>query len=102
MKTCSRIFNFPVVNTAYQLGLSRVLRYKENQLAQLARKGGASATEGDPYYSRVAALEKKLIEENLGRMKDHEERMKLAETLADLRVKYNAMGKGLSESYSLN
>ena len=55
------------------LGLLRKYRYEINELLVSSSKGGGGAG-GDPYHLKIAELEKKLIGDNLDKMKAADER----------------------------
>lgn len=77
LQVARKIQNYPVVNDQKMLGLLHKYRYEMNQIALNASKGGGGGT-GDLFHQKIADLEKKLIEDNLDKMKATDERSKLA------------------------
>jgi len=91
MKRCQSIMNFPVINDNRTIGLLRKYRI---ELASNQAVGGGSATRvggeyADGFNLKIAELEKKLIEENLERIKYTEEKQKLIARMQEMKGKFN-------------
>ena len=60
------------------LGLLHKYRYEMNEIALRSSKGTGAGNTGQLFHQKIADLEKKLIEDNLDKMKATDERQKLA------------------------
>ena len=79
MKRCQSIMNYPVINDNRTIGLLRKYRVDLNvgMGAGAGRSLGGVTDVADNYNLKVAELEKKLIEENLEKMRFTEDKQKL-------------------------
>lgn len=68
-KYCKNIKNFPIVNDGKALGILHKFRL-ESQAARLSGRGGY----GDTGNNKMLELEKKLIEDNLDKMRNADEK----------------------------
>lgn len=84
--------NFPVINDNRTIGLLR--KYRIELAAHQTGGSGANAPKVGGDYAegfnlKIAELEKKLIEENLERMKYTEEKQKLIARMQEMKGKFN-------------
>ena len=85
-RKCQMISNFAVMNDNQILGLIRKYRVELVQLQnQVNMLPGDNA---DNYNLKIAELEKKLIEENLEKMKMADERSKLINKMQGMKLKF--------------
>lgn len=91
MKYARKIVNFPVVNDSKALGLLKKYR-SEIIISQSSTGKGKNDGTGDGYNYKIVELEKKLIEDNLDKMRNADEKSRIAQKLAELREKYNQLG----------
>jgi len=91
MKRCQSIMNFPVINDNRTIGLLR--KYRIELASNQAVSGGSATRVGGDYADgfnlKIAELEKKLIEENLERIKYTEEKQKLIARMQEMKGKFN-------------
>lgn len=90
MKYSRKIVNFPVVNDSKALGLLK--KYRSEIIISQNSTGKGKIDSGDGYNYKIVELEKKLIEDNLDKMRNADEKSRLAQKLAELREKYNQLG----------
>ncbi|CAD8184449.1 unnamed protein product [Paramecium octaurelia] len=91
-KYCKNIKNFPIVNDSKVLGLLHKFRL-ECQAARLSGRGGY----GDTGNNKMLELEKKLIEDNLDKMRNADEKQRMAQKLSTMREKYNEIVRQKAE-----
>jgi coiled-coil domain-containing protein 78 len=85
-RKCQQITNFPVINDNRILGLLRKYRVELVQLQnQVNMLPGDNA---DNYNLKIAELEKKLIEENLEKMKMADEKSRLVNKMQEMKLKF--------------
>jgi predicted nuclease with TOPRIM domain len=90
--------NYPVINDNRTIGLLRKYRVELIQLYnQVNMKPGDNA---DNYNLKIAELEKKLIEENLDRMKFTDEKTKLINRMQEMKSKFNELVKSKADLQS--
>lgn len=95
MKYARRIVNFPVVNDSKALGLLK--KYRNEIIIAQSSVGKGKNIDGDGYNYKIVELEKKLIEDNLDKMRTADEKSRLSGKLAELREKYNQLVKSKSD-----
>jgi len=95
MKQTKRVMNFPVVNDNRLSGLLRKLRIEILHVENAMLLQSPDNIEG--YNLKIAELEKKMIEDNLDKMRHTDDRKKLAERITELRDKYNDLVKSKAE-----
>ena len=92
--------NFPVINDNRTIGLWRKYRLEISSSASAPGAGlglGAPSKMGgelggaDGYNLKIAELEKKLIEENLERMRYNDEKQKLVARMQEMKSKFNEL-----------
>jgi len=93
MKRCQSIMNYPVINDNRTIGLLRKYRVELN--AGQSGMGAGRAIGGndvaDNYNLKVAELEKKLIEENLEKMRFTDDKQKLIMRMQEMKGKFNEL-----------
>lgn len=94
LKYARRIINFPVINDGKILGLLKQYRAEIIQLLNMKQSGGEGA---EGYNLKLAELEKKIIEDNLDKMRSVEEKNKIGAKFAELRQKYNDLVKSKAD-----
>lgn len=87
MNYAKSIMNFPIINDGKTIGLLKKYRA---EIIQLLNSTGNGASAED-YNMRIADLEKRLIEDNLEKLKGTDEKQKLGAKLSELREKYNQL-----------
>ncbi|CDW90229.1 kinesin-like protein [Stylonychia lemnae] len=88
-KKCQTIMNFPAINDSRTIGLLRKFRIELISLYnQVNMKPGDNA---DNYNLKIAELEKKLIDENLEKMKFTDEKTKLINRMQEMKSKFNEL-----------
>lgn len=90
-KYTRNVSNYPIVNDGKALGLCHRFRL-EAQAARLSGRGGY----GDG-NQKLIELEKKLIEDNLDKMRNADDKQKMAQKLSALREKYNEIVRQKAE-----
>jgi hypothetical protein len=86
--------NYPVINDNRTIGLLRKYRVELNSHAGMgpaAARGGAALDIADNYNLKVAELEKKLIEENLEKMRFNDDKQKLIMRMQEMKGKFNEL-----------
>lgn len=96
LKYARKIVNYPVVNDGKALGLLKKYR---NEIIINQNNLGRKSGDGDNYNYKIVELEKKLIEDNLDKMRNADEKSRLSQKLGELREKYNQLG--IPNKYSL-
>ena len=87
--------NFPVINDNRTIGLLRKYIIELIQLYnQVNMKPGDNA---DNYNLKIAELEKKLIEENLDKMKFTDEKTRLINRMQEMKAKFNDLVKSKAD-----
>jgi len=85
--------NYPVINDNRTIGLLRKYRVELN--AGISGMGAGRAIGGndvaDNYNLKVAELEKKLIEENLEKMRFTDDKQKLIMRMQEMKAKFNEL-----------
>jgi hypothetical protein len=85
-RKCSQISNFPVINDNRILGLLRKYRVELIQLQNQVNMLPGDTS--DNYNLKIAELEKKLIEENLEKMKMAEEKSRLVGKMQEMKSRF--------------
>lgn len=91
VKFARKVVNFPIINDNKSLGLLKILR------SEIIISSKGKAFGDDRGSQRVVDLEKKLIEDNLDKLRTAEDRQRLGQKLAEMREKYNQLVKSKSE-----
>ena len=95
MNMAKNIVNYPIINDGKTIGLLRKFRSEIIQLLNVGgHRGGANS---DDYNLKIADLEKRLIEDNLDKLKGTDERQRLGGKLNELREKYNELVRSKAE-----
>jgi len=94
MKYAKRIINFPVVTDGKIIGLLKKYR---SEIIQLLGSRAAGGEGGGEHYLKMAELEKRLIDDNMDKLKMIDEKQKLAAKLSELREKYNQLVKSKAD-----
>ncbi len=82
--------NFPVINDNRTIGLLRKYRVEMNANAGMIPARGSGAAEvSDNFNLKIAELEKKLIEENLEKMRGADDKQKLVLRMQEMKGKFN-------------
>lgn len=95
MKRCQAIMNFPVINDNRTIGLLR--KYRVEMASHSSPLGfgkaglGGAGDIADQYNLKIAELEKKLIEENLERMRFNDEKQRLVSRMQEMKGKFNEL-----------
>ena len=87
--------NYPVINDNRTIGLLRKYRVELNSgmsgLGAGGRGGVGSQDISDNYNLKIAELEKKLIEENLEKMRFTDDKQKLIMRMQEMKGKFNEL-----------
>lgn len=94
LKRCQAITNYPVINDNRTIGLLRKYRVElASATSHLQGFGGRNGNTGsdiaDNYNLKIAELEKKLIEDNLEKMKYTDEKQRLVTRMQEMKGKFN-------------
>ena len=96
LNRCQGVMNYPVINDNRTIGLLRKYRAELSSAAAVQGSGNgsggglkANAETIDSYNLRIAELEKKLIEENLERMRFTDDKGKLVSRMQEMKGKFN-------------
>lgn len=95
MRLMREIVNYPVINDSRHIGLARRFRLEIKHLAHQLWLLGPRSIEN--FNSKIAELEKELIEGNLDKLDYYNDRVKLADKIRGLKDSYNQMVKSKSE-----
>ena len=90
LKFSRAIVNFPIINDAKALGLLKKLR--NEVIISQNNQGGKFGYGDDGQNMKLVELEKKIIEDNLDKMRYADEKQRISQKLAELREKYNQLG----------
>lgn len=92
MKRCQAIMNYPVINDNRTIGLLRKYRVELNagMMPGAGRSIGGQDV-SDNYNLKIAELEKKLIEENLDKMRFTDDKQKLIMRMQEMKGKFNEL-----------
>jgi len=93
MNLAKNIMNYPIINDGKTIGLLKKFR---SEIIQLLNSGGHGSN-SDDYNMKIADLEKRLIEDNLDKLKGADERQKMGSKLSELREKYNQLVKSKAD-----
>ncbi len=100
LKRCQQIMNFPVINDNRTIGLLRKYRLEMNASQGVLPRGtnaGLASDSLDTYNLKVAELEKKLIEENLEKLRFTEDKQKLVTRMQEMKAKFNELVQSKAE-----
>ena len=95
MRLMKQIINFPVINDSRQIGLTRRYRIEIKYLVHQLWLLGPRSIEN--FNSKIAELEKELIEGNLNKLGYYDDKVKLADKIRELKEAYNSMQKSKSD-----
>mmetsp|Transcript_452 Transcript_452/g.550 ORF Transcript_452/g.550 Transcript_452/m.550 type:complete len:1047 (-) Transcript_452:2300-5440(-) len=91
MRQLRAIMNFPVVNDNRMLGLLHKYRVEVSHLLNQLMLNSPESIDG--YNSKIGNLEKELIEGNLNKLKDNDEKSMLLQRLKELKESFNKLVK---------
>jgi coiled-coil domain-containing protein 78 len=102
LKRCQQIMNFPVINDNRTIGLLRKYRLEMNAshgvLPRATNPGAAGFSDSlDTYNLKIAELEKKLIEENLEKLRFTDDKQKLVTRMQEMKSKFNELVQSKAE-----
>lgn len=102
LKRCQQIMNFPVINDNRTIGLLRKYRLEMNAshgvLPRAINPGAAGFSDSlDTYNLKIAELEKKLIEENLEKLRFTDDKQKLVTRMQEMKSKFNELVQSKAE-----
>ena len=98
MGNMRRISNYPIINEGRSIGLMKKLRAEANQAYDNLQAMIGNNVEG--MALKYAEMEKKLIEENLTRIRDADDKQKLSQKFIELKDKYNSQVKSKADLQS--
>jgi predicted transcriptional regulator len=102
LKRCQQITNFPVINDNRTIGLLRKYRIEMNASQGAMPRATGNAAKGlsdtvDNYNLKIAELEKKLIEENLEKLRFTDDKQKLVTRMQEMKSKFNELVQSKAE-----
>jgi hypothetical protein len=94
--------NFPVINDNRTIGLLRKYRIEMNASQGAMPRATGNAAKGlsdtvDNYNLKIAELEKKLIEENLEKLRFTDDKQKLVTRMQEMKSKFNELVQSKAE-----
>ena len=87
--------NYPVINDNRTIGLLR--KYRTELIQLYNQVNMLPGDNSDNYNLKIAELEKKLIEENLEKMKLADEKVKLVNKMQEMKSKFNDLVKSKAD-----